>query len=156
MFSWKYVKYSFLNEFSFIIEFNSILISFLIFSFFIFFIDNDELLTNIIQKYPLWKNNSTFMVNQPALKNVVLRLKRYGVHLLLISTHLANQYSWCQDFLECSLQELEHVILNCHTCPLVNDLMSDNILNMLWERCLSQDLYEQQTAVRLLLIACKD
>lgn len=75
--------------------------------------------------------------------------------MLLISTQLANQYSWCQDFLEYSLQELERVILSGHTCPLVSDLMSDNILQMLWERCLSKDLYEQQTAVRLLLIACK-
>lgn len=113
------------------------------------------MLTNIIQKYPLWKNNSTFAQNQPSLNNIILRLKRYGVHMLLIITGLANQYTWCQDFLECTLQELERIILGGHVCPLVNDIMSDNILHLLWERCLSKELQEQQTAVRLLLIACK-
>lgn len=121
----------------------------------IIFLDNDDMLTSIIQKYPLWKNNSTFVQNQPALNNIILRLKRYGVHLLLIITGLANQYTWCQDFLEYSLQELDRIILAGHVCPLVNDLMSNNILHMLWERCLSKEFYEQQTAVRLLLIACK-
>lgn len=110
---------------------------------------------NIILKSPLWINNPPFAEMQPSLNNIILRLQRQGTQLLLLASQLADQYSWCQDFLEYTLQELEQVILNARLCPLMDDLVTEESKYLLWNSCLSKNIYEQQTAVRLLLIICK-
>ncbi|XP_013101737.2 integrator complex subunit 5 [Stomoxys calcitrans] len=113
---------------------------------------NDDLRTTITQKAPLWMTNRTFAEIQPSLNNLVLRLKTHGAQVLITVAKMADQYAWCQDFLEFSLQELEQIVLNARLCPLMDDLATEETKYMLWKSCLSTNIYEQQTAVRLLLI----
>lgn len=118
-------------------------------------LDNDELRAIIIQKSPLWLSNATFSEIQPSLNNIALRLKSHGTQLLITASKMADQHVWCQDFLEFSLQELEQIVLSARLCPLMDDLVTENTKYMLWKSSLSTNIYEQQTAVRLLLIVCK-
>lgn len=77
-----------------------------------------------------------------------------GAKALITVSKMSEQYSWCQDFLEYSLQELEQIVLNARVCPLMDDLATEETKYMLWKSCLSTNIYEQQTAVRLLLVVC--
>lgn len=99
--------------------------------------------------------NRLFAEMQPSLNNIVLRLKSHGAQLLINVAKMADQYPWCQDFLEFTLQELEQIVLNARLCPLMDDLATEETKYMLWKSCLSANVYEQQTAVRLLLIECE-
>ena len=118
-------------------------------------IDNDNLRKSIAKKIPLWMSNKPFAEMQPSLNKILLRLKTHGTELTIAVSKLADEYPWCQDFLEYSLQELEQVILNARVCPLMDDLATGETKSLLWKSCLSSILLEQQTAVRLLLIICK-
>lgn len=117
-------------------------------------LDDDELRVVITQKAPLWMTNRLFSDMQPSLNNIVLRLKSHGAQLLINVSKMAEQNGWCQDFLEYSLQELEQIVLNARICPLMEDLSTEDTKYILWRSCLSKNIYEQQTAVRLILIVC--
>ncbi|EDW16726.1 integrator complex subunit 5 [Drosophila mojavensis] len=118
------------------------------------FIDtyNEEMCEAIVLKAPLWLSNKMFADMQPSLNNAVLRLNQHGAKLLLMVAKLAEKYVWCQDFLDTSMQELEQWVLNMRNFPLLGDLASEKTKYMLWKSCLSTNLLEQQTAVRLLLV----
>ncbi|XP_055905945.1 integrator complex subunit 5 [Eupeodes corollae] len=113
---------------------------------------NDTLLEAIIRQTPVWMTNKTFMDMQPSFNNLPLNLKTNGSKLLMTAARLAEQYSWCQEFLEYNLQELEQVILMNARCPLLSDLATDASKFLIWKACLSWNTIEQQTAVRLLLL----
>ncbi|EDV49193.1 integrator complex subunit 5 [Drosophila erecta] len=106
----------------------------------------------IVQKSPLWLSNKMFAGMQPTLNNAVLRLNEHGATLLLTAAKMAEKYVWCQDFLDNSMQELEQWVLNQRNFPLLADLAYEETKYMLWKSCLSTNLFEQQTAVRLLLV----
>ncbi|XP_017117415.1 integrator complex subunit 5 [Drosophila elegans] len=106
----------------------------------------------IVQKSPLWLSNKMFAGMQPTLNNAVLRLNEHGATLLLTAARMAEKYVWCQDFLDNSMQELEQWVLNQRNFPLLADLAYEETKYMLWKSCLSTNLFEQQTAVRLLLV----
>lgn len=109
----------------------------------------------IVQKAPLWLSNKMFAGMQPTLNNAVLRLNERGATLLLTAAKMAEKYVWCQDFLDNSMQELEQWVLNQRNFPLLADLAYEETKYMLWKSCLSTNLFEQQTAVRLLLVVCE-
>lgn len=113
---------------------------------------NDNLLEAIIRQTPVWMTNKTFVDMQPSFNSLPLNLKTNGSKLLMTAARLAEQYPWCQEFLECNLQELEQVILMNSRCPLLSDLSTDASKFLLWKGCLSWNIIEQQTAVRLLLL----
>ncbi|XP_037956882.1 integrator complex subunit 5 [Teleopsis dalmanni] len=114
---------------------------------------DDKLLATIAKNSLLWRNNKLFMDMQPSLHNVVLRIKNHGVQLLLKLAKIASQFQWCYIFLEYSLIELEQCVLNSKLCPLINDLASEESKYLLWISSTSSNRIEQQTAIRLLLIA---
>lgn len=111
--------------------------------------------STIVQKAPLWMTNRLFADMQPSLNNIVLRLKSHGAQLLITASKMVDKNTWCHDFLEYSMQELEQIVLNARLCPLMDDLATEETKYMLWKSCLSSNIYEQQTAVRLILIVCK-
>ncbi|XP_034115208.1 integrator complex subunit 5 [Drosophila albomicans] len=112
----------------------------------------DEMCDAIVQKAPLWLSNKMFADMQPSLNNAVLRLNQHGAKLLLMVSRMAEKYTWCQDFLDTSMQELEQWVLNMRNFPLLVDLAFEETKYMLWKSCLSTNILEQQTAVRLLLV----
>lgn len=109
----------------------------------------------IVLKAPLWLTNKMFADMQPSLNNAVLRLNQHGAKLLLMVSKMAEKYVWCQDFLDTSMQELEQWVLNMRNFPLLGDLAFEETKYMLWKSCLSPNILEQQTAVRLLLVVCE-
>ncbi|XP_017488980.1 PREDICTED: integrator complex subunit 5 isoform X2 [Rhagoletis zephyria] len=115
-------------------------------------LDNDDLRQTIIQKSPLWMSNKMFAEMQPSLNSLALRLKSNGAQVLIAVSQMAEQFAWCQDFLEYTMQDLEQVVLNATVCPLMNDLATEESKYLLWKSCLNANIFQQQTAVRLLLI----
>ncbi|XP_017488979.1 PREDICTED: integrator complex subunit 5 isoform X1 [Rhagoletis zephyria] len=113
---------------------------------------NDDLRQTIIQKSPLWMSNKMFAEMQPSLNSLALRLKSNGAQVLIAVSQMAEQFAWCQDFLEYTMQDLEQVVLNATVCPLMNDLATEESKYLLWKSCLNANIFQQQTAVRLLLI----
>ncbi|KAH8273120.1 hypothetical protein KR018_004843 [Drosophila ironensis] len=113
---------------------------------------NEEMCEVIVQKSPHWMKNKMFADMQPTLNNAVLRLSEHGATLLITAARMADRFVWCRDFLDCSLQELEMYMLNQRNFPLLGDLAQEKTKYMLWKSCLSTNLMEQQTAVRLLLV----
>lgn len=121
----------------------------------IFIADTEDMCEAIVLKAPLWLTNKMFADMQPSLNNAVLRLNQHGAKLLLMVSKMAEKYVWCQDFLDTSMQELEQWVLNMRNFPLLADLAFEETKYMLWKSCLSSNILEQQTAVRLLLVVCK-
>ncbi|KAH8335673.1 hypothetical protein KR074_008818 [Drosophila pseudoananassae] len=113
---------------------------------------SEEMCDVIVQKSPLWLSNKMFADMQPTLNNAVLRLSEHGATLLITAAKMAERFVWCQDFLDNSLQELEQWVLNQRNFPLLADLAFEETKYMLWKSCLSPNIIEQQTAVRLLLV----
>ncbi|XP_030375850.1 integrator complex subunit 5 [Scaptodrosophila lebanonensis] len=111
----------------------------------------DDLCDVIVQRSPLWLNNKMFADMQPTLNNAVLRLNQHGATLLITVAKIAEKYVWCQDFLDNSMQELEQWVIKSRNTPLLADLAYEQTKYMLWKSCLSTNIMEQQTAVRLLL-----
>lgn len=73
---------------------------------------------------------------------------------MLTLARIAENYSWCKEFLENILQELEGLVLvSDGSCPLLTDMIKDESVAPLWESCCSTNFIEQQTAVRLILLA---
>ncbi|KAH8417992.1 hypothetical protein KR222_010192, partial [Zaprionus bogoriensis] len=118
------------------------------------FIDiySEDMCEAIVLKAPLWLTNKMFADMQPSLNNAVLRLNQHGAKLLIMVSRMAEKYMWCQDFLDTSMQELEQWVLNMRNFPLLADLAFEETKYMLWKSCLSTNILEQQTAVRLLLV----
>ncbi|XP_068152334.1 integrator complex subunit 5 [Drosophila tropicalis] len=112
----------------------------------------DDMCEMILLKAPLWLSNKMFADMQPTLNNAVLRLNHHGAKLLLTAARMSERYMWCQDFLDTSMQDLEQWVLNQRNFPLLADLAYEETKYMLWKSCLSTNLIEQQTAVRLLLV----
>ncbi|EDW24137.1 GL23969 [Drosophila persimilis] len=113
---------------------------------------SEDMCEVIIEKAPLWLSNKMFADMQPTLNNAVLRMNEHGATLLITAAKMAEKFVWCQDFLDNSMQELEQWVLKQRNFPLLADLAYEETKYMLWKSCLSKNLLEQQTAVRLLLV----
>lgn len=101
-----------------------------------------------------WPSNFNPRDIQPTLSTLALKLKANAAATLLTLARTAIKHVWCEEFLENILQELEGLLLlSDTTCPLLTDLIRDESVSPLWEACCSANFIEQQTAVRLLLIA---
>lgn len=89
----------------------------------------------------------------PTLAALALKLKSNATQSVLTLARIAEDHRWCQDLLEAVLHELEHMVLENGSCPLLHDLPRTESAERLWSACGSALLIEQQTAVRLLLLA---
>lgn len=101
-----------------------------------------------------WPSNFNPRDIQPTLSTLSLKLKANASTTLLTLARTASSHVWCQEFLENILQELEGLLLlPDSTCPLLTDLIRDESVAPLWDACCSPNVIEQQTAIRLLLLA---
>lgn len=103
----------------------------------------------------MWPPNFNSRDIQPSLSTLVLKIKQDATKTLLTLTKISEKYAWCQEFLETILQDLESIVWDDRQCSLLSDLMKDESKAMLWKSCNSENIFEQQTAVRLLLLAGK-
>lgn len=84
-----------------------------------------------------------------------MKLKEDATKTVMTLARISQTYLWCQEFLENILQELEALVLDDRTCPLLDDVIKDDSKRELWKSCHSEHIFEQQTAVRLLLLVCE-
>ncbi|XP_055383717.1 integrator complex subunit 5 [Condylostylus longicornis] len=111
-----------------------------------------EAITRQTWMLTIWMENPTFRDMQPSMNNLALKIKVNGSKLLMIVAKLAEKFIWCHDFIECALQELEHMVLVNMSCPLLEELSKEESKGLLWKSAKSPIFIEQQTAVRLILL----
>lgn len=115
---------------------------------------DESLIPTLVSQSKQWPSNFNTRDIQPTLSSLALKLKANSAPTLLTLARIAVNHVWCQEFLEYILQELESlVILTDSSCPLLMDLLRDESVAPLWEACCSTNFIEQQTAIRLLLLA---
>lgn len=118
------------------------------------FVVDESLIPTLAAQSKQWPSNFNPRDIQPTLSTLALKLKTNVSTTLLTLARTAANYVWCQEFLENILQELEALLLlSDSACPLLSDLIRDESVAPLWEACCSANFIEQQTAVRLLLLA---
>lgn len=117
---------------------------------------NDSLIPSLINQSQLWPQNFKPQNIVPSLTSLALKLKNDATKTIITVAKIADDHAWCQDLLESILQELELLVWEVRSCQLLNDLIKDDSTEMLWQSCVSSNLIEQQTAIRLLLLACKE
>lgn len=88
----------------------------------------------------------------PSLSTLALSLKSNATKTVLTLARIAENHYWCQQLLEYIIQELEELVWDDRSCPLLNDLVHDDSAAMLWAGCSSRTIVEQQSSVRLLLL----
>lgn len=103
----------------------------------------------------MWPPNFNARDIVPSLSTLVMKLKQNATKTVMTLARICQKYQWCQEFLENILQELETLVLDDRTCPLLDDVIKDDSKLELWKSCHSEHIFEQQTAVRLLLLVCE-
>ncbi|XP_058812921.1 integrator complex subunit 5 [Topomyia yanbarensis] len=85
--------------------------------------------------------------------NLLLKVKKKSIQVLLTLPRISEKYPWCQELLEMLFVELETIVLEKRSCPLLDDAVKDSSKELLWQSCLSDCTLAQQSAVRLILLA---
>ncbi|KAG4068286.1 hypothetical protein HA402_007806 [Bradysia odoriphaga] len=114
---------------------------------------NETLIPSLIDQAQLWPQNFKPQNIVPSLTSLALKLKSDATKTIITLAKIADDHAWCQDLLESILQELELLVWEVRSCQLLTDLIRDNSTELLWQSCISSNLMEQQTAIRLLLLA---
>lgn len=121
---------------------------------FFFFLVDESLIPTLVAQSKQWPSNFNPRDIQPTLSSLALKLKANAATTILTLARTASNHVWCQEFLENIIQELESLLLlSDSACPFLTDLIRDESVAPLWQACSSANLIEQQTAVRLLLLA---
>ncbi|XP_065095747.1 integrator complex subunit 5 isoform X2 [Ochlerotatus camptorhynchus] len=108
----------------------------------------------------LIKTQSKFWPNSYSTTNIIhivagllLKIKKASIQVLLTLPRIAEKFSWCQELLEMLFVELEAIVLEKRTCPLLDDATKESSKELLWRSCLSESALLQQSAVRSILLA---
>ncbi|KAL1389194.1 hypothetical protein pipiens_012574 [Culex pipiens pipiens] len=83
---------------------------------------------------------------------LLLKVKKHSIPVLLTLPRLADRYPWCQELLEMLFVELETLVLEKRSCPLLDDATKEPAKELLWRACLSDCALLQQSGVRLILL----
>lgn len=113
---------------------------------------NDSLIPTLVAQSMQWPKNFNVREILPSLSALALTLKMDATKTVLTLARIAENFSWAEHLLEHILQELETLVWNERSCPLLNDLTQDKSTELLRHSCISETIVEQQTAVRLLLL----
>ncbi|XP_049286209.1 integrator complex subunit 5 [Anopheles funestus] len=100
-----------------------------------------------------WPTNISLPYVLHTVAALLLKIKKHAIQVTLILAKLATQHSWCQELLEIMFVELETLVLDKHSVPLLEDIIRDGARETLWSSCTADVPYVQQVAVRLVLLA---
>lgn len=119
------------------------------------FLENytDSHLQLIKTQSKFWPNNYSTTNVIHIITGLLLKIKKASIEVLLTLPRIAEKFSWCQELLEMLFVELEAIVLEKRTCPLLEDAVKDTSKELLWQSCLSDCALLQQSAVRLILLA---
>ncbi|XP_053690452.1 integrator complex subunit 5 [Sabethes cyaneus] len=113
--------------------------------------DNHLHLIKVQSKF--WPANYSTVNVIHIVTNLLLKVKKSSIQVLLTLPRIAEKYPWCQELLEMLFVELESLVLEKRSCPLLEDAVKDTSKELLWRTCLSECPLAQQSAVRLILLA---
>lgn len=113
---------------------------------------NASLIPTLVAQSKLWPSS---VRTKSMLATLALKLETKATQSVLTVARIADQADdpWCQDLLEDILHELEYMVLANSSCALLADLSRPASAQLLWAACCAAQPIEQQTAVRLLLLA---
>ncbi|XP_058467159.1 integrator complex subunit 5-like, partial [Malaya genurostris] len=114
---------------------------------------NDTYLHLIKVQSKFWPSNYSASNVIHIVTNLLLKVKKKSIEVLLTLPGISEKYSWCQELLEMLFVELETIVLEKRSCPLLDDAVKDSSKDLLWRSCLSDCSLAQQSAVRLILLA---
>ncbi|XP_050068431.1 integrator complex subunit 5 [Anopheles maculipalpis] len=115
---------------------------------------NDEKRLQTLKMQPKnWPSNISLPYVLHTVAGLLLKIKKHAIRVTLILAKLSTQHNWCQELLEIMFVELETLVLEKHSVPLLEDIIRDSSREMLWDSCASDVSYEQQVGVRLILLA---
>ncbi|XP_035895402.1 integrator complex subunit 5 isoform X2 [Anopheles stephensi] len=100
-----------------------------------------------------WPSNISLPYVLHTVAGLLLKMKKHAIQVTLILAKLSTQHSWGQELLEIMFVELETLVLEKHSVPLLEDIIRDGSRELLWNSCASDVPYVQQVAVRLILLA---
>lgn len=89
------------------------------------------------------------------LTDLITKVTNDGTKIMLKISEIAVDSPWCQELLEYIFVELEYRYLQELPCPLLANAVKNDSKIMLWKSCCSQNQFDHQTAVRLILLVCK-
>ncbi|XP_053658966.1 integrator complex subunit 5 [Anopheles marshallii] len=100
-----------------------------------------------------WPSNISLPYVLHTVAGLLLKIKKHAIQVTLILAKLSTQHSWCQELLEIMFVELETLVLDKQSVPLLEDIIRDGSRETLWSSCTIDVPYVQQVAVRLVLLA---
>uniref|UniRef100_A0A182SH31 Integrator complex subunit 5 C-terminal domain-containing protein n=1 Tax=Anopheles maculatus TaxID=74869 RepID=A0A182SH31_9DIPT len=100
-----------------------------------------------------WPSNISLPYVLHTVAGLLLKIKKHAIQVTLILAKLSTHHSWCQELLEIMFVELETLVLEKHSVPLLEDIIRDGSRETLWNSCAADIPYVQQVGVRLILLA---
>ncbi|XP_062562953.1 integrator complex subunit 5 [Armigeres subalbatus] len=100
-----------------------------------------------------WPNNYNAINLIHIVTGLLLKIKKSSIEVLLTLPRISEKFPWCQELQEMLFVELEAIVLEKRTCPLLEDAVKDSSKELLWRSCLSDCPLLQQNAVRLILLS---
>ncbi|KFB53498.1 AGAP003159-PA-like protein [Anopheles sinensis] len=113
----------------------------------------DNRLSSMVVTPEKWPGNFSLTFALHLAAGQLLKVKKNAIEVTLIVAKLSTQYGWCQELLEMMFVELEMIVLEKHTSPMLEDIIRDGSRDALWQACISETPYLQQVALRLILLA---
>uniref|UniRef100_A0A182IPK9 Integrator complex subunit 5 C-terminal domain-containing protein n=1 Tax=Anopheles atroparvus TaxID=41427 RepID=A0A182IPK9_ANOAO len=101
-----------------------------------------------------WPPNFSLAFALHLAAGLLLKVKKNAIEVTLILAKLSGKHGWCQELLEMMFVELEMLVLDIHSSPMLEDIIRDGSRDALWHAAISDSAYLQQVAVRLILLAC--
>ncbi|XP_058055986.1 integrator complex subunit 5 [Anopheles bellator] len=95
--------------------------------------------------------NLSFVLHMVA--GLLLKIRKNSTSVTLLLAKLAGKHGWCQELLEVLFVDLETLVLDKQTAPLLEDIFHEGSREALWKSSISDAPYQQQVAVRLILLA---
>ncbi|XP_053670409.1 integrator complex subunit 5 [Anopheles nili] len=100
-----------------------------------------------------WPQNIGLPFVLHTVATMLLKIKKHATQVISILAKLSSKYGWCQELLEIMFVELETLVLDKHSAPLLEDIIRDGSRDELWSACVSDSPYSQQVVIRLVLLA---
>lgn len=120
-----------------------------------FISDDKRFIPEITDQLKHWPSN--FVSNEflQTVASLVLHIKKGSTKILLNIARIAEDIVWAHDLLEIVLQEVFSLLTEERSSSILSDTLEPDSRKFLMQSCIHGLLIESQTAVRLIVFACK-
>lgn len=120
---------------------------------FCLFSDNEKFVAALSAQLKSWPSNLNTHEMLPTLTSLTLRVRKGATRIMLMLAKIGEEYVWCHDLLEFVLQDVFTLLSEDRISPILTDVLEENSQKLLINSCVQGSLLEQQTAIRLVLLA---